>query len=371
MTGFLAHQHKGYLRQVLAQDKKPLALFIGAGCPVSIRTKEGGPLIPDIAGLTGRVRAALLAETTTKDAVSTVIKHFEDDERNDFNVETLLTHIRTLRQVVGKGDVRGLSSSELKTLEGRTTELIVDSASKSLPDSGTAYHSVAAWARATARIFPVVFFTTNYDLLLEQALEGARVPYFDGFVGARRPFFEIHAIEQDTLPPRWARLWKLHGSINWFEEDGTVYRSTTTQPSVTSRLIHPSHFKYDESRRMPYLVMLDQLRAYLQLPSACLITCGFSFRDEHINSVVLDALRANPTATVFGLLHGQLNGYSLTEHADRLPSNLLLLARDQACIGSRLDTWSAEQDPSTFDLGDFALFGKFLRELVGTDVEDI
>ncbi len=58
-------------------------------------------------------------------------------------------------------------------------------------------------------------FTTNYDLLFEQALERTRVPFFDGFSGASEPFFDPSSVASNDLPARWTRLWKLHGSLGW------------------------------------------------------------------------------------------------------------------------------------------------------------
>lgn len=55
------------IQQALAPDKMRVAFFIGAGCPTSIRIPDGSatrPLIPDIAGLTARIRQALEASTS-------------------------------------------------------------------------------------------------------------------------------------------------------------------------------------------------------------------------------------------------------------------------------------------------------------------
>ena len=95
---------------------------------------------------------------------------------------------------------------------------------------------------------PVEFFTTNYDLLLEQALEDCRVAYFDGFTGVRRPFFDIRAMEEDRLPSRWARVWKLHGSLNWYHHPNRGVLRGTQSENELQRVIHPSHLKYEESR---------------------------------------------------------------------------------------------------------------------------
>lgn len=75
-----------------------------------------------------------------------------------------------------------------------------------------------------SRYSPIEIFTTNYDLLIELALEYKRIPYFDGFVGSINPFLIPECIEAGNIkndqssykPYSWIRLWKLHGSINWF-----------------------------------------------------------------------------------------------------------------------------------------------------------
>ena len=156
------------------------------------------------------------------------------------------------------------------------------------------------------------------------------------------------------------------------------------------RVIHPSHMKYQESRRMPYLAMIDRLRAFLKKPSATLILCGYSFRDEHINEVILQGLEYSQTAVAFALVFGVLDNYV---HALKLASkcnNLCLLAKDGAVIGNQKSKWLEKDaqsitaddgkwvkwtpvDPANenskrtaeFTLGDFAVFGQFLQELVG------
>jgi len=51
-----------YLQQCLSSDKKPLGLFLGAGCPMAIRLDgdEQRPLIPDVAGISRIVRDDLV-----------------------------------------------------------------------------------------------------------------------------------------------------------------------------------------------------------------------------------------------------------------------------------------------------------------------
>lgn len=141
---------------------------------------------------------------------------------------------------------------------------------------------------------------------------------------------------------------------------------------------------------MPYLAMIDRLRAFLKQPSAVLVLCGYSFRDEHLNEVIMQGLQGTQTAIGFGLLFGTIDDYPQAAKLARERSNLSLLARDGAVISGREAKWvekdaetvmsdaskwvtwtplapanSDSKHASRFELGDFATFGKFLHELIG------
>jgi hypothetical protein len=378
-----------YLQQCLSSDKRPLGLFIGAGCPMSIRTDANEPLIPDISGLTKRVRAELTGHVTCGGPFGDLDKQLKEDGRQDATIEDMLSHIRGLRVVVGKSIVRGLSAEALDLLDSEICALIHKVVDVELPESGTPYHSVASWADEIARSHCVEVFTSNYDLLMEQAFEVNRVPYFDGFAGVRRPFFDLRAMEQDELPPRWARLWKMHGSINWYQIKGKgVFRGISTEGKSAIRVIHPSHLKYQEGRRLPYLAMMDRFRAFLKQSTATLVICGYSFRDEHINEAMVQGLESNPTAMAFALLRGEINRYPHAIALARTRANLSVLARDGAVVSTRLSNWlekdaaaipvglgpglewlpvaeESQRRKAAFTLGDFSVFGKLLWALAG------
>ena len=362
------------LGEALSQEKGTIALLVGAGCPVAIRMDDDStnkPLIPDVVGLTRLIEESLGADPSFE----TLLKHFDEDSVSEPNVEHMLTHVRNLKRVAGAGNVRGLDATALADLESSICSQVFEATNKRLPERDTAYHRVACWVGSVQRNSPITIFTTNYDLLMEQALEEQEAAFFDGFSGANRPFFDLRAMEEDQLPNRWTRLWKLHGSVNWrLVENGqrTVVRAMTPEDSEGTLLIHPSEFKYDQSRRMPYLAMFDRLRAFLRQPGAILVTCGYSFADEHVNENLLEGLAANPSAAVFGLLFNDLESErSAVALTQRLPRNFSLLARDRAVIrGVTAEWWDpgqegddAEAQPATFALGDFAKFGAFLAEL--------
>lgn len=374
-------RHIAYMRQALESDKRPLALFLGAGCPMALQlsTADGTQaLIPDIVGLMEITDAA--AETSPVRQTYKALKAQVANGNRNANIESLLTHVRALRAVVGTGEIRGVSAKQLDEVETFICEHIAVAVNKPLPSGDTPYHRMAAWIGGMPRHQAVEIFTTNYDLLTEQSLEETRTPFFDGFVGARKPFFDVAAIEDDVLPNRWARLWKIHGSINWsVDEGGNVVRSDSPGKPP---LIFPSHLKYEESRRMPYLALLDRLKSFLRRNSAVLVTVGYSYRDDHINEAIVQGLQGNSTTTAFGLLFGPLGDYDTGRRLAERRVNLILLARDSGTVATRSDVYAATDGPSMtgvvaksaanggtppteVTLGDFQIFAEFLRELVG------
>lgn len=380
----------GFIQQALSQNRKPIGFFIGAGCPLSVRVDrvvdavtKNLPLIQDVAGLTNVIDVKLKGTADTPSTWDKVVAVVTEDGGDSKNIELLLSTIRLLRSVAGKGTVRGLESDELRVLDESICGVISDEVDVPLPRNETPYHNLAIWARSIRREQPVHLFTTNYDLLLEQAFEESAAPYFDGFIGTRRAFFDLGAVEDETLlPPRWARLWKIHGSLNWrLDETGAVVRSDEKRAG-SSYLIYPSHLKYDQSRKMPYLAMLDRLKAFLLKPSATLFICGYSFADEHINNVISQSLGTNSTAHVFAFMHDKLgqDKYRIGRECALRTPNLSMLGFDEAIIGRNPGTWRAHDgDPpalppnifvldgttASVRLGDFAAFGNLLRDLSG------
>jgi hypothetical protein len=385
-------------RQVLSADKLTVGFFLGAGCPCSVRVADGTdgstrPLIPDIRGLTLAIDKKLKASAHAG-TYKTLVDAMKEDSESEPNIETMLNRIRALRIVAGSSDVRGLTGDELKTLDEQISAQIKSEVAQNLPFIENGYCALAGFIRQRRRPH-VELFTTNYDTLIEQGLERRQVRYFDGFVGAVRPFFDHDAIESNDMPPSWSRLWKLHGSINWryVADSKLVVRSEADGDEL---MIHPSHMKYDESRRMPYFVMIDRLKAFLkrrEKPAAFFIL-GYSFGDQHLNEAIIDSLRANPQSACFALQFGKLADYKDGVELARRTPNLTLVAKDGGIVRGVEGQWLADAatdlaelthmfessappappgagadadddkaKPCVFVAGDFKRFGEFLNGL--------
>jgi len=344
------------IREALQSEKRRLGFFLGAGCPLGIYDKDGKESlrrIPDVAGLTATVCAELDGEGDFKASWAKLTAACKTDKVPVPNVEHILTQIRTICGLKGTAQVDGMPADGLRKLDTKICELIAKTVGKGLPEHTNSYHRFAAWIGQIDRASPVEVFTPNYDLLLEEALEQYKVPFFDGFVGTREPFFDLAAMEQDKIPLRWARLWKLHGSINWIKrEDGSVFRcSHPARPKEGQQLlIYPSHLKYEQSRRMPYLAMIDRLREFFRDINPVLVVCGYSFTDDHLNEVLLDGLRGNRSAHCFALAYPGIKECEIAARYASRRANLSVLARDGGVIGTRRGIYKPI-DPSTISAG--------------------
>lgn len=394
-------RHLKYLRQSLSQDNESIGFFISAGCPLSVTMADGEwPLIPDVENLSIYVNEQLKENKK----YATLLSELKKAEKNSKNIEDTLSFIRSLLTVSKGGDVRGLSEKDLLDLQKLVCEKIVEKLNVKLPNAETPYHKLCKWIRSIDRKIAVEIFTTNYDLLVEQALEDLEVPYFDGFVGSRRSFFDLRSVEDNLIPTHWTRLWKIHGSINWYQEiidsQKKVYRSSEVKKDA-SHLIYPSHLKYEESRKMPYLALTDQLNRFIRKKSSFLILSGYSFNDGHLNDTIINALKANPTAMVLGLMYERYEKTTGADSVERYPKayqlaknqhNLNIWTFDKAIIGTNLGMWRKEKDDADSDLsnfvcntkragesdgleeliklGDFSVFADFLKRIIGRIKED-
>jgi hypothetical protein len=385
------------LLQRLAPGKMRIGFFLGAGCPLAVQVIDGEktkPLIPEIVGLTKQVKKHLDGDDKLKAAAQTAWDRVTARGITAPTIEDVLSHIRTLHSLCGNGQIDGFSKDILVTLDQTICEQVRGIADVTLPTGDTPYHVLASWIQAISRDKPVEIFTTNYDLLLEQALEEQRVPYFDGFVGSDSAFLDLESMAQDDLPARWARLWKIHGSINWWMTTKKKIRRSRDKVEGEQLLIYPSHLKYDQSRQMPYYAMLDRLREFLRSDQCVLLTCGYSFADEHINAYIAQGLSGNPNAACIGMIfNDRIDAPKAVELAKRY-ANLTLLAADGGIVGTVDRDWDTEiKDtnsaypisvridlPSTrtkapadrckWLLGDFAAFGQFLAyQLASRDIE--
>jgi hypothetical protein len=373
------------VREQLATAKRRLAFFFGAGTSMAVG-------LPGIQALTDNVDEKLQGEQRTQ------YRKVRAELPAGSNVEDVLDRIRIYRELIGKDEakeyvgIKGPKAAEL--LDASVCRAICVAVSKGTVKELKPHLILAQWLRAlhTNREKPVEIFTANYDLLFEQAMEIAGVPFFDGFVGSVAPFFVPESVEADenkigasAYPPKdWTRLWKIHGSVNWYMHrtaSGDVERisrlSGTEAREGQELVVFPSREKYAESRKLPFIAYQDRLRKILSSGECLVIVIGYAFSDEHINEILFQGLRSNPRLAVAAFVHSDLSE-KLNRYGE-MHRNLTLYGPDKACAGGKLANWSEpnrkrqeteswpfwDEEAKRFKLGNFKSFASFLELFVG------
>ena len=346
------------IRNHLASHDRHLAFLLGAGTSSAVNIAPapppGGkpahePLIPGIEGLTELCRASVCGMGNTQAAAWDSLVTQCKEEGGAANVENVLSKVRRKIDALGDGEtLLNLDRDQLSRIEnaiGTEIAKAVSPADDKIPKS-MPRDEFAAWVKRANRTAPLEIFTTNYDILLERSFELARVPVFDGFVGTHRPFFYPECLDDDDLLPRskWIRLWKLHGSVNWrleHECNASIAdkRIVRTQVNQGGELILPSHRKYDESRKQPYVAYMDRLSRLLNSDHALLIACGYSFRDDHINAVLYGALDSRKTANIVALQFSDLKEDDGVAKVAARHSNLTVIGPNAGIISGRWGLW--------------------------------
>lgn len=230
----------------------------------------------------------------------TTVNHFASRLLRKNNIETITQlavpgpqihqQFEALRQVVAK-------------LQDQINERVYDYYSQS-PDKQELERSwlpLLRWLGA-AGFASINVVTTNYDLVIESALEAmSSAPVNTGFRGGLLPGIDLEAWRGTDMP--MGMLTKLHGSVDWKLGNG----STDVNPVIRrghpefdgdhgKRLILYPGFKGVPSRE-PFVSFHDYFRRTLQSATHVLFI-GFAFRDEYINSIIAAALQPSSRVAV-------------------------------------------------------------------------
>ena len=169
--------------------------------------------------------------------------------------------------------------------------------------------------------------TTNYDLAIENSLAKRDFTVFNGFNLTNDSIFDESSFdwvlskkvnhintEEVIYKPNMINLFKIHGSINWmFDGANTkevpvdrveqillsnVNSKNNSEKSSKDkkdevRMIFPSTNKYMQSYEEPYFDLMARFQEELHKSNTLLVTSGFSFGDDHISRMVINAIKHN------------------------------------------------------------------------------
>jgi hypothetical protein len=348
----------------LATSSRHVCFLLGAGA-----SRACG--LPDVEQLTQKVLAAL----------------DEPDKANfqfqltDHNLEEALSRLRRIASLVGENQkVDGLSGPEASALDVKVCASIVKALDAAEADL-TPMRGLAAWVGRARYRSPVELFTVNYDLLIETALEEARIPYFDGFIGALQARFHTELVEnrpdptEESMPSFFSRLWKLHGSVNWeWQNERQVVRRGQAVSEGRVAAIYPSDTKYEESRRVPFVILQDRFRRALLEPETLVVITGYAFGDEHLNELIFDAAARRERSEFICISYSEIPA-RLAERASSTP-NLQAFTGNEAILGGQRAPWRKPEISAAniwtddeFALRDFRHLATFLARSSATELE--
>ncbi len=372
------------IQEQIASEKRKIGFFWGAGTSIAVK-------LPGIEKLTHNVAQNL------KDSHGEILEIIKKEFGGNPNIEDILNRLRLHRELIAESE-----TYESGGIKGKTKAKEVDIAiCKTIAEevSGGAdiwpHKILAHWIRYlySNREYPIEIFTTNYDLLIEQALEEVQVPFFDGFVGSVDPFFVPESIDArikkdeglNYYPPKsWTRLWKLHGSINWYANDSLktiCRRSGKTILDGQELMIFPSREKYAQSRKLPFIALQDRLRNFLASGETLLIIHGYSFSDDHLNDIIFQCLRSNPNLSIMAFIYENLT--TSFEKYGKENRKLTFYAPDKLCVGGIVSEWKEpdkekqggedwnfwDDKNKRFLLGDFNKFASYLESFIGFNIK--
>jgi hypothetical protein len=366
-----------------------IGFFFGAGTSCALK-------IPNIETLTATIAEKLTnADKKCFDIIfqdlSSVIK-----DRN-VNVEDVLNQIRRVREITGDQETKNyleVTGADAKNLDRKVCELIYSTIDESEAKADIrATKKFFSWFTLLNREFAKEVFTSNYDLIIEKSLEACRIPYFDGFAGAYEPFFLQESVDKfvgrNELTTNWIRLWKVHGSLNWFwksdENNGTqrIIRVGKFDKSCipdNELVIYPSKDKYDSSRKQPFIAYFDRLKNFLLDGELLFVIAGYSFSDQHINEIIFNCLRQNSRLYCISFCYQDVEVERLDNLLGSSHMNMSAFGPKKSIVNGNMEDWSFDtatlrpneqyenywdEPAGTFKLGDFLNLVEFLATCSG------
>ncbi|BDF03212.1 SIR2 family protein [[Clostridium] hylemonae] len=227
--------------------------------------------------------------------------NFKIENIKEVNLEDFLSHASLFLLLYNNTDV------EVERIVKKIKQIIIDNCTIIMPEDAPHKEFLK---RITARKLKhnrLKLFTTNYDMLFEQAANECGFTMIDGFTFTFPRVFNGNNYDYDIVIRKNSRitaqenyaskvfhLYKLHGSLDWARnaETGQILKCDF-ENNKKPVMIFPSSIKYETSYEQPFFEMMSRFQTELRMDNALLIIIGYSFGDKHINSMIFEALDLN------------------------------------------------------------------------------
>lgn len=239
------------------------------------------------------------------DELSKMCKYFSPEEE-DFNLEDFLSQMQAFSRFV--------SDSEKDRFEKSYTKIIEIIKDKTSYDYDEKYfkHAKLIKQLTDMHVTPnrLSIVTTNYDTIIEESAYSLNYTVFDGFTFSHEPTFDVDMFDwylskpisdvksqKEAYKKSVINLLKIHGSLTWEREQDKIVRKNKVDLK-SPIMIFPSSNKYMQSYQKPYFELFSKFQELLRKPNTLLITAGFSFADNHISQMIIQALKNIPSLSL-------------------------------------------------------------------------
>lgn len=320
-----------------ALNAKNLAFLFGAGCSSLILdgTQRGidtmAPLAKEFLGAAPGADDARFPSAVERDALSKFLGLDLNAEEFTLNLERLMEVLYSFQFVLKRSSSEEMKKGKdaVESLIDKVTAFVTKKCVDSPFSNGDStivdlyqafYRKLSFRERTLPRPW---IFTTNYDLISETALDRLGMPYCNGFSGTLERRFNpttyryALAEQLDLTSRKWATvdsyiyLCKLHGSVNWIEEGGSLFpirEVPSGSPTKGGRvMIYPTPMKQSASFGSPYSDLFREFQGRIVREQSVLFVIGYSFSDEHINNLIFQALTV-PTFRLVAFLPPDAKG---------------------------------------------------------------
>ncbi len=296
---------KNKMHEMLLSALQMPNLIVLAGSGTSLG-ETGGPSMADLwdhaMNSNGEAGKEDIKKTELAEKVITTVIY--DEAKDGRNIELLLSRCEAYLEFNQSEEVQGFINHCKQVILEKCTNFL---SNEKLDSHRTFLHRLS---RRRVRDPRLKIFTTNYDLCFEKAAALQGLIAIDGFsFGQPRRFdprfFGYDIVrrsqlndEDDNYLEGVFHLLKIHGSVNWVQnEAGSIEERDNPDPNEAC-LIYPATAKYKQSYRQPHLEIVSQYLSNLRAPNTCLIVVGFGFNDDHLSEPILSAIESNPNMRV-------------------------------------------------------------------------
>ncbi len=283
-----------------------ILVFVGAGGSTAVDPEQYPDTQGFFDGLPGEIQNNGLFAPVVKFLKNSLGKEKIDIEDMMAALDQFQTQYKmmkdpqTLMQWTLAGSSSVVSSSNMSNLDSMERDF-VDPLNKMIKERVYKFYGkrpdpekLSTWVaflKELGEIDPIIeIFTTNYDRVMEKAIEQAGISVIPGLVsssdGAK---LETSFWDPRGQPPyikHEGLLTKLHGSIDWQHDDGNIIKSGPhyTQDEQNHCILYPGYKGVPTEE--PFRIFHDHLRNTVQKRPQLAIFVGFSFRDDYINSIL-------------------------------------------------------------------------------------